>query len=204
MTLLVPTDEIRSSIRGAIRVFLRDPHALSYFNLTSEGFRHSFLAIMIAIPPIMLAMLSERHWLLGRHDLTLSTFPSAHYFAVKFIGTGLEWAIIPIILWFAAEPLGIKTRYGPFVIVRNWASVAMAWIFPLPLLPYMMGLISFEVIIFVQLMLFGFLLVYGYRVARATLNKSPAFCLSLVMADFFISMMMARVLWTLTGPTISS
>lgn len=198
--MLVPHDEIRSSLRGALRILFKDPKALSYFNMTPQGFLHSFQAIWIAIIPFMFSLLNQRQWMMSVNELSLGDFPSAAFFSIKILGIGLEWAVMPIILWLAADLLDIKTRYGSFIIARNWASIVMAWIFFIPTLTHMAGLIILEVMVFTHLILLGVVVIYGYRIARMTLEKPPLFCMALIFADLILGMIMGEMLWSLVEP----
>ena len=200
--MLVPHDEIRSSLKGALRVLFNDPKALSYFNLTPEGFWHSFQAIWIVFVPFSITLLSQRSWLMSVHELTLEAFPSATFFAVKIFGIGVEWALMPIVLWLLADQLDIKTRYGPFIIARNWASIITAWVYFIPTIAHIAGLIILEVMVFAHLILLGLIVVYGFRVARLTLDKPPLFCIALVFIDFMVGLLIGEMLWSMIEPML--
>lgn len=196
MILTLPADEIRFSLRGALKIFTDDPQALSYFNMSSTGFWHSFQAFWIVLVPYMFAVLAERAELLDEHELTLAAFPSALFFTIKIVRIIIEWLAIPIILWLAADILDIKARFQAFIIVRNWASVVITWIVFVPTLTYMAGLISLDVMIFAQLILLGFVLYFSYKIARTTLEKPFGFCLALIAVDFIAGLIITRSLWT--------
>lgn len=200
--MTIPPHEIRSSLQGAFQILKRDPKALFYFNLTPTGFWHSFQAIWIALVPYMLSTLTQRHWLLSEHNLTTDTFPNILFFASQIVGVGLEWTLLPLILWFAADFLDIKKRYTSFVIARNWTSIVTAWIFFAPTLAYASGVVVVDVLVLAQIVLLGFVLFYGYRVARATLSKPAYFCIGLVAADFLTGLISSEMLWVLIEPSL--
>ena len=47
---MVSLKEIVNSLYGAYLLARRDPDALSYFNISTEGFYHSFAAMILAVP----------------------------------------------------------------------------------------------------------------------------------------------------------
>ncbi|MEP6355522.1 MAG: hypothetical protein ABJ081_02475 [Hyphomicrobiales bacterium] len=200
--MLVPQDEIRSSLTGALRILFKDPKALSYFNMTPDGFWHSFKAIWIVFVPLSITLLIQRGWLMSEHGLSLEAFPSAIFFATKIFGFGLEWAMMPFVLWILADQLDIKTRYSPFIIARNWASIVMGWVYFIPTLTHVVGLINLDAMVFSQLILLGFVLIYSFRVARATLDKPILFCMALVFVDLIIGLLIGGTLWSFIEPTL--
>lgn len=200
MIIRVPIDEVRSSLCGAVKILFGDPKALTYFKMTPVGFWNSFQAIWIILVPYMISMLHERHWLMGQNNLSLDAFPSGHFFVVKLFGLVIDWALLPVVLWLAADVLDIKTRYGPFIIARNWASVIVSTTFAVPTLMHIAGLISLDVMLLVELILLGFLVAYGYRIAMATLGKGALFCLALVLADFMMSLVVGQAILVMFAP----
>ncbi|MEO1066614.1 MAG: hypothetical protein AAFW47_04470 [Pseudomonadota bacterium] len=202
MIISVSAEEIRSSLKGALKILFREPDALSKFNLTPEGFWNSFQAIWILLIPVGLAALAGRQALMEHHELTLEEFQSGLFFAVRIVGLGIEWVFMPIVLWLAADVLGIRTRYGPYVIARNWGSVIAGVAMAVPAVCQLAGLVNGDVAALASLMLVGFVLVYHYRIARVTLEKEAPFCLGLVSVDFLVGIVLGEAIWSAFGGSI--
>ena len=201
MIYKLPPDEIGSSIHGAIKVFKGDEDALSHFNLTSEGFWRSFQALWLILVPYLIAILAERHSLIGRMDIDLSAFPSGQFFFAKLSTIGLEWVMLPIVLALLAGVLDIKREYSSYITVRNWAAVVMTWVFFIPTLAFIAKLISAELIVFVQMTMLGFVVFFSFRIARTTLQKPVGFCMALVGIDFVAGLLLSQLIWLSIGPT---
>lgn len=199
---LPPGDEIRASLKGAMRVIQMDPRALSFFNISNAGFWHSFQAFWIVLIPYLVTMLSHREVLVAQTGLTVETFPNALFFATKFLGAMAEWVVLPLVLWYLARPLGIEKQFATFIIVRNWMSVIAIWVFFVPVVCYLFHLISIEIMVLSQFTLIGFVMWTGYLVARTTLGKPAFFCVALVAANLGLSLIIDEALWGLIEPML--
>ena len=200
MIYKLPPDEIRASILGVIKVFKGEADALSHFNLSAEGFWRSFQALWLILVPYFIAMLAERNTLVSNMGIELSAFPSAQFFFAKLSNIGLEWIMMPIILALLAGVLDIKREYSNYIIVRNWASVVMTWVFFIPTLASIAKLVSIELVLFIQLGLLGLVVFLSFRVARTTLQKPASFCATLVGIDFMAGLMLSQIVWRTFGP----
>lgn len=200
MIIKIPADEIASSVIGTIKVFRGETDALFHFNISSTGFWRSFQAIWLILVPYLFAMLAERHSLMGKMQFDLDAFPSGHFFAVKLLTIALEWVLMPILLGFLAGLLDIRQTYASYIIVRNWASVVLTWVFFIPTLAYIAGFVPLEFLLVVQLGLLGVVAFLSFRIARATLQKSIQFCIVLVVVDFTAGLLLSRLLWLGLGP----
>jgi len=110
---------------------------------------------------------------------------------------------MPVLLWLCANILDIQSRYQAFIIARNWTGLIIAWVFFVPTLAYIGGLITLEAMTFSHFILIGFALIYDYRLAKATLDKPALFCIALVFADFIASIVMGEMLRLLIQPLLS-
>ena len=200
MILKLPPEEIRSSIHGVIKIFKGEEDGLSHFNLTTDGFWRSFQAIWLILLPYFIAILAERHTLVGNMGIELSAFPSGQFFFAKLTNIGLEWIMMPIVLALLAGVLSIKQEYSKYIIVRNWASVVMTWVFFIPTLASIAKLISIELVLFIQLGILGFVVFLSFRIARLTLEKPASFCVALVGIDFMAGLMLSQIIWRTFGP----
>ena len=200
MIYKLPPDEVRASILGVIKIFKGEADALSHFNLSAEGFWRSFQALWLILVPYFIAMLAERHTLVGNMAIELSAFPSAQFFFTKLSTIGLEWIMMPIVLALLAGVLAIKREYSSYIIARNWASVVMTWVFFIPTLASIAKLVSIEMALFIQLGLLGLVALLSFRIARLTLQKPASFCVALVGIDFMAGLLLSQLVWHTLGP----
>jgi len=201
MIYKLPPDEIRASIIGAIKVFKGEADALSHFNLSAEGFWRSFQALWLILVPYFITMLAERNTLTNKMGIELSAFPSTQFFFAKFSNIGLEWIMMPIALALLAGVLSIKREYSSYIVVRNWASVVMTWVFFIPTLASIAKLVSIELALFIQLGLLGLVAFFSFRIARTTLQKPASFCIALVAIDFMAGLLLSQIIWQTFGPS---
>ena len=199
MFVRIPQDEIRNSLRGAFKLLIKDDDALSHFNVSTDGFWRSFQVFWILLVPFSIASLSERRANLDHYGLSLEEFPSGMFFAMSFIGRGLEWIFFPILLWLAADILKIRQGFVTYIIARNWCSLLVAALFSIPAFGHFSGIISHDTAIFSSLLLLGFAFVFHYRIARLTLEKDFPFCVTLIIADFLTSFILIGTIITLVG-----
>jgi len=200
MIYKLPPDEIRASIYGVIKIFKGEADALSHFNFGAEGFWRSFQALWLILVPYFIAILAERNTLVANMGIELSAFPSTQFFFAKLSTIGLEWIMMPIVLALLAGALSIKREYSSYIIVRNWASVVMTWVFFLPTLASIAKLVSIELVLFIQLGLLGLVVFLSFRIARLTLQKPASFCATLVGIDFMAGLLLSQIVWRALGP----
>lgn len=200
MIYKLPPEEIRSSIHGVIKILKGDVDGLSSFNVSTDGFWRSFQALWLILVPYFIAILAERHTLIGNMGIELSAFPSTQFFFAKLTNIGLEWIMMPIALALLAGVLNIKQEYSKYIIVRNWASVVMTWAFFIPTLASIAKLVSIELVLFIQMGLLGFVVFLSFRIARLTLEKPASFCAVLVGIDFMAGLVLSQIIWRSLGP----
>ncbi|MEM8838822.1 MAG: hypothetical protein AAGE89_12070 [Pseudomonadota bacterium] len=197
MIITVPENEIRNALRGALKIFFKEPGALKHFNISQQGFLNSFQAFWILLIPIGISTLSERKALMAQLNMSLESFPSASYFGVSLIWGAAQWLLVPFLLWLVADLIGIRSRYFAYVVARNWCSIIVGFAFAIPSLFHVTGLVPHEVTLLAQLILLGFALVYHYQIARVALDKEPFFCVALVSADLLIDIIIAEIQWAM-------
>ena len=92
-----------------------------------------------------------------------------------------------------ARPIGLAGQYVPFIVARNWSSVIAMSFLIFPLLAYLGGSISVQVLATffdIMLIVFGY---FAYRVARTALAAPPPLAIAVVMADFGLSYMIINL-----------
>ena len=172
--------EIVSSIYGAWRILRLDPHALDHFNLSVEGFWHSFFAVLLVAPGIVLLVL------IGYDSLPVEkTAETSRAYAVVAHLTGflLARAAFPVAMIWVSRLLKLEQRYTTYIIIWNWSMIiAMAIMLPLAIL-LSLGVLSPGLVGGIMIFAFGYVLFFAYLVARIGLACGAGTAVAIVVFD---------------------
>jgi hypothetical protein len=193
---ILDRDQVARSLTGAWRVFLDKPDAASFFDLSFEGFWHSFRAFVLMIPAYGLAAATEYQDLRGAPG---ADFSGSAFVMAKAIASLLDWITFPILLALVAEQVGIARSFTSFVIVRNWGSVLASIPFVLIDACYLLGIVSQDVanvgsLVFVLVQLY-----YSYLIASRTLGAGIGTAVAIVIADFAVSLLIMTLSTSMAG-----
>ena len=187
---------VQRSIDAAVRLALRDTQALSMFDMTADGFYHSFAAMIVGLP-LYIGFLS------GWHDMVISLAAAAGHpldaaelefgardFALSAIRYLLLWTVFPIAILFVLRFLNMTGRYSALVIAYNWSAIIVMLLFNVPLALFGLGVTSPFATVALLFTIFGFALYYRFFVAVAALQAGASTAMAVavinVMIFFFI------------------
>src|SRR5690606_30773079 len=139
--MLPDYDEVTRSLTGAWHLFLDRRDALSFFNISYDGFWRSFAAIILVLPFYTCIALAERARLLS-DSLVDDSFDGNIFLLNKALALALDWIMLPLILALVARPLGVGRSYVTYVVARNWGAVIAVAPFGLLSLLSLLGLVS--------------------------------------------------------------
>ena len=163
------------------------PEGLNRLDTSLEGFWRSFAAIILVAPFALLALdQPAAARCRSRRGAGPLTGGGARALGVALL---VDWFAFPLIFALLAPTFGLGSRYVPFIVARNWASVdhrgdgrgrACACISSACCrrrsLPYAL------------LVALAIALRFSYVIARTTLAVSMAMALPIVILDFLISL----------------
>jgi hypothetical protein len=109
--------------------------------------------------------------------------------ATSGIALLLDWVAFPLIFALIAPPFGLASRYVPFIVTRNWASVLIAAMVGLVHALHLVGVLPTALVPYLLLVAIAVALRFSYVVARLTLAVSMGMALPIVMLDLLISLM---------------
>lgn len=184
-----------SAIAGAIELFLGRRDGLRRFDLSTEGFWHSFSAALYGVPFFLCLMAGDWSVLSAMPEpptLSAVIFSRIADFTVDFL-------FLPIALALLARRLGITRSYAGYVIARNWSTLVM--LAPQAVISLLLGFrwLDQDVAALLSLVIAGVMLAYQYRITRWTLGWDGAAAAGLVAADVVSGLVLVSLVNGLFG-----
>lgn len=195
--------EIKSSARGAWRLFFWDPEALEDFNLSIDGFWHSF-AVPVLLLPAYFYFFREYYQL--SYDLAAQgtaidpeIFGNQGAFVwrrVLIFGIGI--ITMPLAGIVLSQLMNFTHRYIHLVVAMNWGHVVALGLYLLPVLLYSTSILSIGVASAFWIMIFFTVLIYQFAIIRlASELPIPMSALALAIfacVDFLVSLLFGMML----------
>lgn len=190
--MLTPT-EIRSGLHGAVRLLLMDRSGLKSFDFSADGFYRSFLVFLLLLVPLITATATDI-------SLTTSTDP-VHYtvsepivHVVQMAAYLSSWIVFPAVLALLVRPLGLEARFTAMIVTRNWSSAIGILAYFVPMLLYLVGVLSVEDVSLALLSAFMFNLVYGVIVYRLASDAPVGIAIAIAVLDIAITIVIGTML----------
>ncbi len=187
----MPTrEEIERALFGAWLLARQEPSAMSFFDLSVEGFWRSFFAAVLAAPLYAVILV---------HEYSVTGLPASLGWValVQAVGYVLDWAAFPLAAILLTRAVGLSHRYVPLIVAGNWASVLQVALFAAAValtfvLPEPLGaLLVFTALIAV--------LVYRWMVTRQALETTGGIALGFVVVDLLLGLMVEIITLRLMG-----
>ena len=179
--------EIQRSFQGAWALLLNRREGMQAFDVSVDGFFRSFGVVFLLAPLYAIAALAEVRL------LQVDGFPLTWFFVWKFVGLGVDWLALPIVLALLAKPLGLAARYVPFIVARNWTSPLAMSLSILPSVLFASGLIGQELAAILFLVVVMGVIRYQYQVVRIALQTTIAMSIAVVAFDLTLSLVLAEL-----------
>ena len=174
------------------------PEGLGRLDLSLEGFWRSFGAIGLIIPSVIVALLAQR-------AAVATTGEPLQPLSAAAVGANaaallIDWLAFPALFALLAKPLGVATRYVPFIVARNWAAVSVAAI---GTALNAVGTLSFMPIALTSALLvmaMAATIWFSFNIARTALAAPAGLAIPIVVIDFLLSL----TIWSLVAPAAQS
>jgi hypothetical protein len=191
-------------LRGALRLFVFDPQGAASFNVTIEGFWHSFFAAVLIAPVYFAVIVIERDLAAGLVDASLieisAPMPSlGQTLTMEALAYPVYVAAFPIAMIGLARLLKATGRYVPYIIAYNWSSVVVVSLRLLPLVFYSAGLIGAKAATMPVFVSFLAGAIYRWYIARIALGVSGITAFALILIDLMLSLLIARAIELVIG-----
>ena len=181
--------EIRAALEGSWHLLRNRPQGMAYFDQSIQGFWRSFQVIFLLLPLAVISSAAERRLILTESDALERGFSDGSFWTSMALGLGIDWIALPVILAALAGPLGVSSRYVPFVVARNWTSLLTAVPYVAIALLYLMGLIAAGTMVFLSLICLVAVLWYRFLVTRISLQAGVGLAIGIVVLDVVVSLL---------------
>ncbi len=185
---MIPGREaIARAMQGALLLARGDTGGMGWFDISFDGFWHSFAAPVLAAPVYAL-LLAEQYARFG-YTGGLGTIVLAE--SVSYI---LDILTFPILAIFLTRFLNLGTRYVPLVVATNWATLPQVLLF---LAAVTLGTLVAP--LRPALLLFAMLatLTYQWFVVRTALGSTGSHAAAFVTLNLLVGLLLNRVADTL-------
>ena len=179
---MLSVSEARRSFSGVWRIFRGRADGLKDMDRSVPGFWRSFATILLVLPSDAVTLLA-----MARTDETVSF---GNLFFGRLPVVALDWVALPLVLAFAARPLGVSGTYVDYVVARNWGAPLAAAVMALPFLLFGAGWISGVTTTYLSVAMLGLVLRYQWLVLRLALRASVAMSVALLIVDILVSLLL--------------
>lgn len=185
---MIKLSEIASSLEGCVRLARRKDDALSYFNISTDGFWASFTALALSL----LIGISQSY-------LEIFAYNKADFQDVAGLKSGaIEFSLYPMLImllsWLTylafvfaiSRSGGFQEKYWAFTIVYNWCQLAIigVWFVLSVFILGTIGIEQFAALFFLYLIVSYYFLWY---VIVRTLAVSALMAIGLIFVEFLIT-----------------
>ena len=110
---------IQYSLKAALKLVKLNPNSMEYFDLSSDGFWKSFLAIAVMVPGLILVSVFQYQGIVdgASPDETL-----AYPFLSNVVFFFLALPFTAFVMAYFTKFMKIEQHYAPMVVAYNWMS----------------------------------------------------------------------------------
>lgn len=198
---MIAMGSIGNALYGAWRLANFDRSGFDRFEITADGFWHSFLAALIGVPLFALHALMERAAAETMLKAAGETPDFTNFYPLVAADYILLWPAFALLMIPFVRIAGVPQNYAALIISWNWARVvAMAIRLPvMAMVAY--GALGTTALAVALLLTYGLILAYQWYVAKVALGTSGLAAGAVVLADVVLGVALATALsWVLGAP----
>lgn len=201
---------VQRSVDAAFDLVVRDERAWSKFDLTADGFFRSFAALLIVLPlnvatDLIANQVAINEKLRNGQSILEQTYGLGDAIFSTIAMTG-QLLVFPIAMVFLLRFLELTHRYSALIIAHNWGTVVV-YLFNLPaFLLHAAGIISADLAIDLNLIVFGLTLYYRFYIAQTALDAGWSMAAGIATLDIVLQLYFLIALNAVSGlwlPTAS-
>ncbi len=191
--------EIRAALDGSWLLLRNRPEGMAFFDQSIQGFWRSFSVIFLLVPVYVVSCLAEKRLFFAENLYHPDAFPNGSYWFAQFLGMGVDWLALPLLLALLAAPIGISNRYVSFIVVRNWTSLLASVPYLLTYILFLLDVISPGIVVLLSLTCLFVVIWYRYQVARIALQTTVSLTIGVVVLDVLLTLVISQVVGLLWG-----
>lgn len=161
------------ALKACWRLVCLDEDGFDDLDLSSDGFWHSFAAIILAAPLHMYASAATAR-------MVVPPKPEPHWLSA-FALFALLWVLWPLVMLTVSRLLDRRHNYVRFVVAANWLAVYVMAAYVLVLLPQQLGMVGSGIGQLLALCVSLWSLYFGWYIAKTALEV-PAMTAAMVVA----------------------
>ncbi|WP_137388842.1 hypothetical protein [Rhodoligotrophos defluvii] len=182
---MISSEEFSAAMRGTWRLLNRDTGGYGDFNVSMEGLRNSFTAIVI-VAPIYLFIIATSN--------NLATPPQPTSYGRELLALLVEWAAFIGLAVVLVRLLGLAGRLVPFLIAYNWSAVFIVFSMVPPALLSRYGLLGANGLVVASIAVTLVALYFRWFIARTALATTAGVALALTAIDVIISLLASALI----------
>ena len=185
---MINAREIIYSLYGAYRLCVFDRRGMGFFNVTPEGFWHSFFSAVLVSPIYGIRVFV---------DIQKSRVPVLASTERIFLIEGFSYLVLvfayPLVMYYMCEVLDRRRRYLGYIIAYNWAGVWLALLgLPFVLLSAA-NFVPDTLTDIAGLLVTAVSLIVLWGIARTALEISGLVAVGLVAIDFVLGVIIQSI-----------
>ncbi len=178
---MVSLAEAHRSLYGATLLARFDRDGLNAFGHEGADAAKSFFAAVIVAPMYLV-------WMVLYGDAYPENTPFIFAFVFESLSYVIGWLIFPLVVWYLSPALGCRERFFHFLTAYNWVAVVQnAMFMGMDLLFWALGAPEMARGFF-GLLLFAYILLYGWFVAKHALGLPGGPAATIVALDMAVTM----------------
>ncbi|WP_274426990.1 transporter [Chelativorans sp. YIM 93263] len=176
--------EVQQYFIGVWRMMMGREDGMKLLDLSADGFWNSFFAIVVALPPMIVAWVGAANGIAG-----LDTFGTRLSLVSRLFVADIGAWLLPLgMLALVSRMAGIADRFVQYVVSSNWASALFAWVMLPPALLRLFAPFAEGLAAFLSLLLFAATLFLFWRLTVVVIAKGVA-----VGSAVFFGMLVASI-----------
>jgi hypothetical protein len=179
--------EVRSALSGALRLAVGDRRGLRYFDVSIDGFWHSFRAAAICYPFYLFLLALRVSHVQWQH------FGIATIFIVETIAYVISWVIFPLVILPLCGVMRRDDRFLAFMVAYNWSQVPQTALFTVIGLDGLTGLLPPASLPGAEFIAAIVAMLYEWYIARVALAAGTAVAVLIVLIDLLLGTALSRV-----------
>ena len=180
--------EARLALAGALRLARGDRGGFACFDISIDGFWHSFRAALLCYP-LYLILLSYP----ATPRAAASAASEWHGLVLDSIRYVIAWVAFPLLVLPVADRFGRGDRFLGFMVAYNWCQVPQTALFAVVALAGAAGILSPDATSAADLVAALAALVYEWFVARVGLALSGTRAALIVALDILLATVLSEI-----------